>query len=86
MQTTDIAALKSILNHLPTNIREALETYAQETDLPIEFVIEMAIASFLDIDAVTFSDCRIESPGRLREQVETLQIQLAAAKAQLPQP
>jgi hypothetical protein len=82
MQTTDIAALKGILNHLPTNIREALETYAKETDLPVEFVIEMAIATFLDIDAVTFSDCQIESPGRLREQVEMLRIELAAAKEQ----
>ena len=83
MQTTDIAALKGILNHLPTNIREALEAYAEETDLPVEFVIEMAIASFLDVDAVTFSDCRIDSPGRLREQIEMLRIELAAAKGQL---
>jgi hypothetical protein len=84
MQTKDITALKGILNHLPTSIREALEAYAEETDLPVEFVIEMAISAFLDIDAVTFSDCRIESPGRLREQIETLQIQLAAAKGTLP--
>ena len=83
MQTTDIAALKGILNHLPMNIREALESYAGETDLPVEFVIEMAIASFLDVDAVTFSDCRIDSPGRLREQIEMLRIELAGAKGQL---
>jgi hypothetical protein len=86
MQTQDIAALNGILSHLPDNIREALEAYAQETDLPIEFVIEMAIAAFLDIDAVTFQDCRTESPGRLREQIETLQIQLAAAKGQSSHP
>jgi hypothetical protein len=84
MQTTDIAALKGILNHLPTNIRDALEAYSQETDLPVEFVIEMAIAAFLDVDAVTFAECRAESPGRLQEQIEMLQIQLAAAKGQLP--
>jgi hypothetical protein len=35
-----------------------LQTYAAETDYPIEAVVEMAIASFLDEDAVNFQDCR----------------------------
>jgi hypothetical protein len=78
MQTQDISALKDILNYLPTNIKEALEEYSIASEMPIEFVIEMAIASFLDLDSTTFADCRIESPGQLREQVEILQIQLAA--------
>jgi hypothetical protein len=80
MQTTDISALKGILNHLPVNIREALEAYAGEAEMPIEFVIEMAIASFLDLDSTTFDDCRIDSPGKMREQIEILQLQLAAAQ------
>jgi hypothetical protein len=83
MQTTDITALKGILNQLPLNIREALEAYATETEMPIEFVIEMAIASFLDVDSTTFADCRTDPPGRLREKIETLEIQLAAAKGEL---
>jgi hypothetical protein len=85
MQTTDISALKDILNHLPTPIRESLEAYAIDTQLPIEFVIEMAIASFLDLDSTTFAECRTDSPGQMREQIEILQLQLAAAQAQLPQ-
>jgi hypothetical protein len=80
MQTQDISALKDILNHLPTDIKQALEEYAIASEMPIEFVIEMAIASFLDLDSTTFSDCRIESPGQMREQIEILQIQLAEGK------
>jgi hypothetical protein len=80
MQTQDISALKGILNYLPTHVREALEEYSIASEMPIEFVIEMAIASFLDLDSTTFADCRLESPGQLREQIEILQIQLAAAQ------
>ncbi|MFB2923152.1 MULTISPECIES: hypothetical protein [Aerosakkonema] len=80
----DITALRSIVNHLPTNIREALEADAADTGMPLEFIIEMAIASFLDVDSTTFADCRTDSPGRLRERIEMLEIQLAAAKGQLP--
>lgn len=79
----DITALRSIVNYLPANIREALEAYAADTGMPLEFIIEMAIASFLDVDSTTFADCRSDSPGRLRERIEMLQIQLAAAKGNL---
>lgn len=79
----DITALRGILNHIPANIREALEVYAADTGMPVEFIIEMAIASFLDVDSITFADCRTDSPGRLRERIEMLEIQLAAAKGQL---
>jgi len=37
-----------ILEHLPQRIRVALIAYANEIEYPIEAVIEMAIASFLD--------------------------------------
>lgn len=83
MQTGDITALRSIVNHLPGNIKDALEAYSADTGMPLEFIIEMAIASFLDVDSTTFADCRTDSPGRLRERIEILQIQLAAAKANL---
>jgi hypothetical protein len=80
MQTQDISALKDILNHLPPNIKEALEEYSIASEMPIEFVVEMAIAFFLDLDSTTFAECRTDSPGQLREQIEILKIQLAAAQ------
>ena len=50
-----------ILAHLPERIREALIIRAREIEYPIEAVIEMAIASFLDTEALGFGDCK---PGR----------------------
>jgi hypothetical protein len=50
-----------ILERLPRRIREALVARAVEIDYPIEAVVEMAIASFLDTEALGFADCR---PGR----------------------
>lgn len=50
-----------ILERLPERIRAALVTRANEIEYPIEAVIEMAIASFLDTEALGFADCK---PGR----------------------
>ena len=50
-----------ILERLPERIREALVNRAMEIEYPIEAVIEMAIASFLDTEALSFVDCK---PGR----------------------
>ncbi|MFN6513162.1 MAG: hypothetical protein RMY29_001505 [Nostoc sp. CreGUA01] len=50
-----------ILELLPDRIREALINRAAEIEYPIEAVIEMAIASFLDTEALGFADCK---PGR----------------------
>ncbi|MDZ8056238.1 MAG: hypothetical protein RMX68_012955 [Aulosira sp. ZfuVER01] len=50
-----------ILERLPERIREALVARATEIEYPIEAVIEMAIASFLDTEALGFADCK---PGR----------------------
>jgi hypothetical protein len=52
---------KVILERLPERIQEALVTHASEIEYPIEAVIEMAIASFLDTEALGFADCK---PGR----------------------
>jgi hypothetical protein len=49
------------LGRLPERIRAALIARAAEIDYPIEAVIEMAIASFLDTEALGFADCK---PGR----------------------
>jgi len=50
-----------ILGRLPERIREALVARSTEFEYPIEAIIEMAIASFLDTEALGFVDCK---PGR----------------------
>jgi hypothetical protein len=50
-----------ILKHLPEWIKDALISRATEIDYPVEAIIEMAIASFLDTEALSFADCK---PGR----------------------
>jgi hypothetical protein len=50
-----------ILGRLPERIQEALIARATEIEYPVEAVIEMAIASFLDTEALDFLDCK---PGR----------------------
>ncbi|GJD19745.1 hypothetical protein MicvaDRAFT_4898 [Rivularia sp. IAM M-261] len=50
-----------ILKRLPERIQAALIARASEIEYPIEAVIEMAIASFLDTEALGFADCK---PGR----------------------
>jgi hypothetical protein len=50
-----------ILRRLPERIQAALIARATEIEYPIEAVVEMAIASFLDTEALGFADCK---PGR----------------------
>jgi hypothetical protein len=50
-----------ILLRLLERIRTALIDRAAEIEYPIEAVVEMAIASFLDTEALGFVDCK---PGR----------------------
>ena len=50
-----------ILLRLPERIRTALIDRAAKIEYPIEAVVEMAIASFLDTEALGFIDCK---PGR----------------------
>lgn len=50
-----------ILGRLPERIRTALVARAAEIEYPVEAVVEMAIASFLDSEALGFVDCK---PGR----------------------
>lgn len=47
-----------ILKFLPERIRTAIIARAKEIDYPIEATIEMAIASFLDTEAISFADCK----------------------------
>jgi len=55
------ADAEAILVRLPERIRSALIARAAEIEYPIEAVVEMAIASFLDTEALGFADCK---PGR----------------------
>ena len=56
-----ISDAEIILGRLPERIRTALISRATEIEYPIEAVVEMAIASFLDTEALGFVDCK---PGR----------------------
>ena len=47
-----------ILGRLPERIRMSLTERAAEIEYPIEAVVEMAIASFLDSEALGFADCK----------------------------
>ena len=58
LSTTDATV---ILERLPERIRVALMERAADIEYPIEAVVEMAIASFLDSEALGFADCK---PGR----------------------
>jgi hypothetical protein len=55
------ADAETILGRLPERIRAALVARATEIEYPVEAVVEMAIASFLDTEALGFADCK---PGR----------------------
>ncbi len=50
-----------ILERLPERIRAAMLDRSAEIEYPIEAIVEMAIASFLDTEALGFVDCK---PGR----------------------
>lgn len=58
LSPTDAAV---ILERLPQRIQTALKNRAAEIEYPLEAVIEMALASFLDAEALGFADCQ---PGR----------------------
>lgn len=53
-------AAKMILAALPEHIQRALLAHATETQYPLELVLEMAIAGFLDSEAIMFTDCKSE--------------------------
>ena len=60
MQTEHLSpeAAQTILNMLPERIQLGLRAYAAQINYPIELVIEMMIAGFLDEDALTFEGCQ----------------------------
>jgi hypothetical protein len=50
-------AIHQLLDYLPEYVKESLLAKAADLDCPLEAVIEMAIASFLDEEAFSFEDC-----------------------------
>lgn len=44
---------------LPPVLQSQAIQYAEQTEIPSELVIELAIAHFLDPDSVTFDDCQV---------------------------
>jgi hypothetical protein len=50
-----------ILEQLPEHIKAAIVDRAAEIEYPIEAILEMAIAGYLDPNAIGFTDCK---PGR----------------------
>jgi hypothetical protein len=61
LEQLSAAEAEAILGYLPERIRAALVARAAEIEYPVEAVVEMAIASFLDSEALGFADCK---PGR----------------------
>ncbi|NES20781.1 MAG: hypothetical protein F6K41_18070 [Symploca sp. SIO3E6] len=47
-----------ILEQLPDRIKNAITARAAEINYPVEAVIEMAIAGYLDPHAIGFVDCK----------------------------
>ena len=50
----------SLLSSLPPVLQSQAMQYAEQTGIPAELVIELAIAHFLDPDSVTFDDCQVK--------------------------
>jgi hypothetical protein len=71
----------SLQVEVPEKVRSALEAYAAERNYSVDFVMELALSQFLDLDGVTFDDCNpVLSPGQLREENEILKHKLAVQK------
>lgn len=49
---------EAILSRLPERIRAAFVERASELDYPVEAVLEMALAGYLDQSAIAFVDCK----------------------------
>jgi hypothetical protein len=49
---------EDFFNGLPDHIRSGIESRANEINYPIWAVIEMAIAGYLDDEALSFVDCK----------------------------
>jgi hypothetical protein len=60
-------AAEALLEELPDHVRTGVILHAEKIDYPVELVLEMAIAGFLDSECLTFADCK---PPHLRDRSE----------------
>lgn len=67
-----------ILSELPVEIQQKVQEYVVDDPMPSELVVEMAVASFLDYDAVTFRDCK---PWVNQERIDLIKHGYAQVKA-----
>jgi hypothetical protein len=51
-------AAQIIVEQLPDRIRQAILDRATEIEYPVEAILEMAIAGYLDSEAIGFADCK----------------------------
>jgi hypothetical protein len=58
MEHLNPLAARMMLAAFPEHIRSAIERRAKEIDYPVEAVLEMAIAGFLDGESLSFMDCQ----------------------------
>jgi flagellar motor switch protein FliG len=63
MQSTTLeqltpTAAQAILANLPERIRAAFIDRAAEINYPVEAVVEMALAGYLDSESIGFVDCK----------------------------
>jgi hypothetical protein len=76
--------LESLLGYLPDPVVEALEAYAESHNFSVAQVMELAIAGFLDLDAVSFGEIsEMDTPGQLKERMAIQEVQLNALRAAL---
>jgi hypothetical protein len=61
--------VKTVLDTISAQLKLAIDEYAEAVEMPNEFVVELAIAHFLDPDSMTYEDCQV-GVGRL--QIERL--------------
>jgi hypothetical protein len=71
--------LKDVLNYLPDAIVEALEDHADAYGMTDAQILELAIAQFLDLESVSFSEVeKLKGLGALREENAILKARLQA--------
>jgi hypothetical protein len=61
-------AAQALLEELPAHVRTGIILHAKNIDYPVELVLEMAIAGFLDNECLNFADCK---PPHLRDRSES---------------
>jgi hypothetical protein len=66
-------AIRSLMLHLPDYVKLALMAKATQLECSLEAAIEMAIASFLDSEALSFEDCLLSQRLKESELVESPQ-------------